>query len=138
MELQELITGVGLSVHQAQAALEDAALRQYLDYFLPAEEGSATGASRVPRTVLLNHPGGQEESPLKVPLVALCNHNAMRLEQVRVRLNVTPSTEDGQALKVSPTPPEDNGNTIELLFQCGPPCEGIARINDSASQSISF
>lgn len=136
MELRELIAGVGLSVQQAQAALEDAALRQYLNYFLPSKEEDAAIVPRAPRTVLLNHPGGQGESPLKVPLVALCSHNAMRLEQVRVRLNVAPSMEDGQALMVSPAPAEENGNTIELLFQCGSPSEGIARINDSAAQSI--
>lgn len=136
MELRELIAGVGLSVQQAQAALEDAALRQYLDYFLPSDEGNSVSAPRVPRTVLLSQPGGQEGTPLEVPLVALCSHNAMRLEQVQVRLNVAPCAEDGQNLKVSPAPPEENGSTIELLFQCGSPCEGIARINDSANQSI--
>lgn len=136
MELRELIAGVGLSVQQAQAALEDAALRQYLDYFCPSEGENAAGVPRLPRTVLLSHPGGQGESPLEVPLVALCSHNAMRLEQVRVRLNVAPSAEDGQTLKVSPAPAEENGNTIELLFQCGAPSEGIARISDSAAQSI--
>lgn len=136
MELQELIAGVGLSVQRAQAALEDAALRQYLDYFLPSEKGDTAGALRVPRTVSLSHPGGREENPLEVPLVALCNHNAMRLEQVRVRLNIAPSAEDGQTLNVSPAPAEENGSTIELLFQCGSPSEGIARINDSAAQSI--
>ncbi len=136
MELRELIAGVGLSVQQAQAALEDAALRQYLDYFLPSEGGDAVRTPRIPRTVLLSHPGGQGESPLEVPLVALCSHNTMRLEQVRVRLNVAPSAEDGHPLKVSPAPLEENGNTIELLFQCGSPSEGIARINDNASQSI--
>lgn len=136
MELQELIAGVGLSVHQAQAALEDAALQQYLNYFHPPENGSPTGDSRAPRTVLLSHPGGPGKEPLKVPLVALCSHNTMRLEQVRVRLNVAPTMENGQALTVSPAPVGDTENTIELLFQCGPPCEGIARINDSANQSI--
>ena len=136
MELQELIAGVGLSVQQAQAALEDAALRQYLDYFLPSEEEGAAVVPRAPRTVSLSHPGGQGEHHLEVPLVALCNHNAMRLEQVRVRLNIAPSAEDSQTLKVSPVPVEENGSTIELLFQCGSPSEGIARISDSAAQSI--
>lgn len=136
MELRELIAGVGLSVQQAQAALEDAALRQYLDYFLPLKEEGATVVPRAPRTVLLSHPGGQGDGPLEVPLVALCNHNAMRLEQVRVRLNIAPSEEDGQTLNVSPAPAEENGSTIELLFQCGSPSEGIARISDSAAQSI--
>lgn len=136
MELRELIAGVGLSVQQAQAALEDAALRQYLDYFLPAGDEDAVELPRTPRTVLLNRPGGQGGAPLEVPLLALCSHNAMRLEQVRVRLNVASAMEDGHALKVSPAPAEENGSAIELLFQCGSPSEGIARINESANQSI--
>lgn len=136
MELKELIAGVGLSVQQAQAALEDAALRQYLDYFLPAGDDAGSVAPRSPRTVLLSQPGGQGGTPLEVPLVALCSHNAMRLEQVRVRLNVESCAQDGKTLEISPAPAEENGSTIELLFQCTSPCEGIARINDSASQSI--
>lgn len=136
MELQELIAGIGLSVQQAQAAVEEAALRQYLDYFSPLDGEEAMGAPRIPRTVLLNPPDGRGGDPIKVPLVALCSHNAMRLEQVQVRLNVAPAMEDGHTLNVSPAPAEENGNTIELLFQCGAPSEGIARISDSASQSI--
>ncbi len=139
MELSDLIGAVGACVQQAQVLVERTAEREYLRYFhSPVEEGE--GALRrvlIPQTVEVALPGGEgAEAVLPVPLVALVNHAPMRLEQVRVRLNIAPTLTERGTVEVEAASPEEGGDSLELLFQAGEPGEGAARLNGAASQKL--
>lgn len=135
MELSELIGAVGAGVQEAQALVERTAEREYLRYFQPPAEGE--GRALVPRTVKVTLPREDGTAAvLPVPLVALVNHAPLRLEQVRVRLNIAPTLTGRGTVEVTAAPAEKGGHSLELLFQAGEPGEGAARLNGAASQML--
>lgn len=139
MELSELIGAVGAGVQEAQALVERTAEREYLRYFQPPAEEGAEGEGRalVPRTVKVTLPREDGTAAvLPVPLVALVNHAPLRLEQVRVRLNIAPTLTGRGTVEVTAAPAEEGGHSLELLFQAGEPGEGAARLNGTASQML--
>jgi len=139
MELSELIAAVGVSVQQAQSRVERTAAEEYLGYFrAPGENGAVGGeGALVPWTVEVSLPGEDgQAAPVAVPVVALVNHNPMRLEQVRVRMNIVPALTEGGGVEVSAAPAGEEGNSLELTFRAGEAGEAAARIGGTASRLL--
>lgn len=139
MELSQLIEAVGVAVQQAQSGVERTAVEEYLRYFRDPEgkEQSGQGKLLFPQTVEVALPGEDGTlTPVSVPVVALVNHDPMRLEQVRVRLNIAPVLDGTGELQVSAAPAQESGHSLELLFQAGEAGEAAARIGGAVSRLL--
>lgn len=143
MKMETLIAAVGASVQRAQSAVEQAAVEQYLGYFHRRPTANdmlgAEGPEQAlrPRTLEVQLPDGEgEERRVAVPLVALANHNTLRLEQVKVRLNITPSLTEEETVEVEAAPNSENGHSVELVFQSDGATEAAARISDAANRLL--
>lgn len=140
MYMDDLIAGVGSCVQRAQAAVEQAALEQYMGYFersvpvqgVPDEEKPKE--ILIPRILDMTLPGDMRTVP--VPLVALVNHNTLRLDKVKVRMNLIPTRLDNERVEVEAAPQGQEGHSLELVFQADGVNEAIARISSTASQMM--
>ncbi len=134
MKLEELMASLGNSVQQAQWALEQMGVRQYMSYFDAAGEG--TNASLRPKTVSFFLPG-KEDQAVELPVLALCNHGRMSFDQVTIRLNVALDIPaDGGGLEATPVAAGEGGHQIELAFRLGEPAEAISRFSDAVGQIL--
>ncbi len=137
MDLEHLIAGVGRSVQQAQASLDQACADQYLSYFLPPSDAPDAPGALTPRTLSLALPGTQSSRVVELPLLALCSHNAMSFDQVTVKLNVALDTEQSKgSLEAVPVAAGQGGHQIELVFRRQEPAEAVSRLNEAAGQIL--
>lgn len=149
LDLFKLLTAVGSAVKEAQLELETSHLGHYLRHFEQVEDEN--GPVLKPKMVRIEvpQPGGGVKL-LSVPVVALVRHHALSLEQVTVRLAVTPAidAETGHiraALAPQAKLPTDAPDAqdakpprqeIELVFKRDDTPEGLARLSDEATRLI--
>lgn len=137
MDLEHLIAGVGRSVQQAQASLDQACADQYLSYFSPPSDALGAQSVLTPRTLSLALPGAQKSRVVEVPLLTLCSHSAMSFDQVTVKLNVALDAEqNGGSLEAVPVAAGQGGHQIELVFRRQEPAETVSRLNEAAGQIL--
>ena len=141
--MDDLISAVGSCVQRAQAAIEQAAVDQYMEYFeqpvlsrgMP-DEDEPDGMLK-PRTLDVALPGEEgEDRTVQVPLVALVNHNTLRLDQVKVKMNIIPTTLGQGQVEIEAAPPGKEGHSVELVFQADGVNEAVARISSAANQML--
>ncbi len=146
MKLEELMASVGDAVQQAQSALDQAGVSQYLSYFQPQARQAAarmqagepeTGGPLRPREISFLLPGKQGERQVSLPVLALSGHSRMAFDQVTVQLNVAlEAAPDGGGLEAVPVAQGEGGHKIELTFRRGEPSEAVSRISDGAGQLL--
>lgn len=139
MELEALLAGVGRSVQQAQAALDQACADQYLSYFeapLQAAGDAAGPPPLTPRAVSLSLPGAGQGKVVELPLLSLCHHSAMSFDQITVKLNVALDANQDAALSATPVAADQGGHQIELVFRRQDPAEAVSRYNEAAGQIL--
>lgn len=140
MRMDDLIAVVGSCVQRAQAAVEQAAVEQYMGYFerSVSTQRLADEEKReemlVPRTLDVALPG--EDRTVQVPVLALVNHNTLRLDQVKVRMNLIPTRLDKEQMEVEAAPQGQEGHSLELVFQADGVNEAVARISGVAGQML--
>ncbi len=138
VELETLLTSIASSVQMSQAAIQQNAYQNFLEYFVDtAAKNSLEDAEHEKKTMhvpIIHHFNISEESEsegIAVPSVALVNHNSLVLDNVKVVLNVS-GVPDGNHFMVSTEPMNDEHgmehHQITLEFKQKEPSEGIARM----------
>ncbi len=138
VELETLLTSIASSVQTSQAAIQQNAYRNFLEYFVDAtaknsseDEGHKRKSMHIPIIQYFNISEESESEGIAVPSVALVNHNSLVLENVKVVLNVS-GVPDGEHFMVSTEPMNDRQgmehHQITLEFKQEEPSEGIARM----------
>lgn len=79
-ELEQLITGISLSLLESQRRLHEKSLKQYLSYF-EKDEDSSDLKTRDVTLPLLN---GKN---VNVPIISLLNHNHLSIKEIQVNIN---------------------------------------------------
>lgn len=138
VELETLLTSIAASVQTSQAAIQQNAYRNFLNYFVTpsaknssVEEELERKSMHVPVIQYFNLSGESEGDVIAVPSVALVNHNSLVLENVKIVLNVS-GVPNGEHFLVNTEPMNDEQETerhqITLEFKQEAPSEGISRI----------
>lgn len=142
INLDSLIAGLSLAIHQAQTALDKQVAAQYLSYFetlppVPPALGEPAAQPAIrPRMVTLPIPlGPGHYQNREIPMVALVQHQSLALEEVHLKLwlGTSTNTKDGQLLVELGTPDKDgegrsNVGAIELHFKRQDRPEGMSRV----------
>ena len=138
-DLNNLVGGIGNSIREALHSLDAYNLHSFMQHFdsAPGEAGQADTVQ--PKTIALPMPtpSGKHETR-HVPVVALLNHSSLQLQEIRIKLRVTLSSqEENKPLmaEVAPLKPQagdedtqPNTAEIELYFKRGDPPEGVSRV----------
>lgn len=139
----EFLKSVGLSVQDAQSALEQYAVQSFLRFFKPASaadgEDGLCAVEPITRRVIL--PGEEGETPVDLPMAVMAHHNTLQLDTVTVRLNAKMAVrQSDNALLLEPSPlakqdgaadGEPSNGEVELVFRGSAASEGLARVNQS-------
>lgn len=137
MELEKLFASVGLSVQQAQEALEQHEVERYMGYFLPPEDGGEVK----PKTLCFSVGSGQDAC-VEIPLAVMTPHAFIGLKQVKVTISGEVYA-DEQAQRAmmrvgSNKNTEGHNGSVELIFESGPQPEGQARATQKMLSRIAF
>ncbi len=102
--LTELMTAIGLSVNEAQKAIEEQAVSQYCSYFASANaDGGGEPSPLEPGLMRFAVPrpdGNGIHKEVTVPNVTMMPHKLLNLETVRVSLALTSCRMEGGSLRV--------------------------------------
>lgn len=145
IKLETLLSSIALSVQSSQAALQQNAYKNFLQYFKAASPQQASLSEQVSSSELvpiLDHfklPGMPDDKDFAVPIVTLINQDSLVLDSVKVVLNVSGISE-GEHFMVN-TEPINNENNLEhhqitLEFQRKDPTEGTSRVLTTYEQLI--
>jgi hypothetical protein len=181
IRMEQLLALVGRAILEAQQSLRAHELASYWRYFNAiTPEGEATPAvlagqedgaalprpeAAIPaddlpltpklRRIRLPRPeGGGAQNELYAPVLSLVHHNALTLDEVRVRMKLAavadektgalhvrvgpagPSSPDASLQDKAQTAPASGEHEIELVFRQNAPAEGIARITQEITQLL--
>lgn len=141
ISLSDLISQIGISVQNANAAIEQVALAAYLGQGYDRafnQEMSQEEFTPISYTLHIPTPAGKKQ--INVPVTALMHHTSLKLEQVDVKLKfqIEKSEEDTIYVSVKPSvnPEESVMNELSLQFKSSPPAEGMARIDQHQVQVL--
>ena len=138
MEMNQLLTAIGLSVQQAQEFLSKQDVERYMRYF--------TNEDTVfePKAICFSLGGGEKNKYIDVPIAVMTPHEPIGLKQVKVKVNGN-MYEDLQTQNIRMhVGPSDSDNeeaqngTIEMIFESGMQSEGQARANQKMLDKTGF
>lgn len=145
IKLETLLSSIAASVQSSQAAIQQNAYKNFLQYFKTASPQQASLSEQGSSSELvpiLDHfklPGMSDDKDFAVPVVTLINQDSLVLDTVKVVLNVSGISE-GEHFMVN-TEPINNENNLEhhqitLEFQRKDPTEGTSRVLTTYEQLI--
>jgi len=138
LEMNQLLTAIGLSVQQAQEFLSKQDVERYMRYF--------TNEDTVfePKAIRFSLGGGEKNKYIDVPIAVMTPHEPIGLKQVKVKVNGN-MYEDLQTqnirMHVGPSDSENEeaqNGTIEMIFESGMQSEGQARANQKMLDKTGF
>lgn len=146
VKLETLLTSIATSVQTSQAAIQQNAYENFMQYFVsPTEkDGSHSDNAESIQTLfpILSHfrvPDSAEGGDIAIPAVALVNHDSLVLENIKVVLNVS-GVSNGKNFMVNTKPMNDTQelehHQITLEFKHKEPTEGMSRILTAYNQFL--
>lgn len=145
VKLETLLTSIATSVQTSQAAIQQNAYENFMQYFAtavknePHSDNTKEGQTHFPILSHFNVPNSAEGSNIAVPAVALVNHDSLVLENIKVVLNVS-GVSNGKNFMVNTKPTNDTEelehHQITLEFKHKEPSEGISRILTAYNQFL--
>ncbi len=124
--LSDLLESISTAVNNANSALEEVALAQYIERGYERQSEAYK-----PLTFSLSMRDGNEVR--HIPLSALVHNTSMRLETVDVKLKLKIYEQDGKMMAdCKPSGADDRViDEMNLQFRNASPVEGIAKITDN-------
>lgn len=142
IELSILIEKIGISVQNANAAIEQVAVAAYVGQgYDRVTSGDGKSEEYVPVNCVVRIPTASGEKQMNVPVTALMHHTSLKLEQVDVKLKFILEEGGEDGVMVAVKSPEDmrdgfSMSELSLQFKSTPPAEGMARINNRYVQVL--
>lgn len=146
-DLDALIGGIGKSIKQALATVDEYGLQTFISHFesTPGAAGEPPALAPKMVTVPLPRPDGTYQAR-QIPVVALLHHSWLQIDELHVRMKVSMSTsEDSPRIKAevgaakregSESPVHPETAEIDVSFKRGDPPEGLARIYTEYQKAI--
>lgn len=139
--LSDLIEQIGLSVQNANAAIEQMAAAVYLGQsFTRVNNNQPDLEEFTPISYTINLPSPEGQKKINVPVTALMNHTSLKLEQVDVKLKFSIEECEKDSITVSAVssdePDNSNQNELSLQFKNTPSAEGMARVDHHYIQTL--
>lgn len=143
MDIQELLHGIGVSVQNAHAAIEEHTTRDFINHYFEAVQSGESIDSFAPKMIKIELPkcNGMEAKTVYAPLASLVPHTSLHMDSVRVKLNMKVLSDAADRFEVSTSdadPVTDNSQAgeLEITYKCTDSPEGMARIDTQLSNLL--